>query len=277
MKNFIIVLFVILASLGNNSGAFAQPGLTVMAGIALRPVLEEAAANFKERHKADITFIFGGSGEVLSKLRLTRTGDVFIPASHDYIELALEYKVLEKDSLKTLAYLVPALFVARGNPKNIRNLADLAMPGVKLAFSRPETVAIGLYAAEIVEKSLHRDEIRKNINTNLENVAKTVNAVAVGSADAAFAWRAMATWPSIRCDLVELAADDIKRVASIRAAVTKVCKNNDLAEKFVEYLSSESGSKLFLRHGYTTDLAEVQKLAPVAEIGGEFALPESWK
>lgn len=251
--------------------------IVILAGVASKPVLEEAADIFTSRTGNGVTLIYGGSGDMLSRIRLTGIGDVFMPASHDYMETAASFSLIDEDTCRTMAYLVPAIIVPPGNPAGITCLADLASPGVRIAFPRPESVALGLYAVEIIEKSGKSELFRQNIATYLENAAKVANAVALGTVDAAFGWREMVAWEPGKLEMIALAASEIPRVATIRAAVVKTSSQPEIAASFIEFLSSEEGGKIFARHGYMVSEAEVRQLAPDCRIGGSWELPESWK
>lgn len=278
MKRLILgIFFLLFMSWAINAEPVNEAPLLVLAGVASRPALEEAAALFTERHHVYVSFLYGGSGDMLSKISMTGVGDIFIPASHDYMEMAVSRDLVSSDSCRLLAYLVPALLVTAENPAGIKELADLASPGVKIAFARPENVALGLYAAEIIDRSGLREPVQKNITVFLENAAKVANAVALGSVDAAIGWREMKSWESGRLKVIPLAPSLIYRVASIKAGIVKSCRRQEIAEKFIEFLVSDTGRKIFARHGYLTSEKEIKEMAPNCEIGGTYQLPEHWK
>jgi molybdate transport system substrate-binding protein len=70
---------------------------------------------------------FGGSGAMLSQLSLTGRGDLYLPGSSDFMLRAREQGKVEPETEVRLAYLLPALLVAKGNPKQLHGLADLAL------------------------------------------------------------------------------------------------------------------------------------------------------
>jgi molybdate transport system substrate-binding protein len=77
--------------------------------------------------------------------------------------------------------------VQTGNPKNISTLADLAKPGLKLAIANPESVCVGLYAVEIIEKDMSAAEktaFRANLLNYTDSCDKTATAIALKQVDA---------------------------------------------------------------------------------------------
>ncbi len=63
---------------------------------------------------------FGGSGKVLSQMKLAKQGDLYFPGSSDYMEKAKKDGDVIADTEAIIAYLVPAINVQAGNPKTSR-------------------------------------------------------------------------------------------------------------------------------------------------------------
>src|SRR5512145_216972 len=72
--------------------------LMVFAGSASQPPLEEAAKAFENKTGIPVTLQLGGSGAMLSQIRLTGRGDLYIPGSPDYLELAREQRLVEGEA-----------------------------------------------------------------------------------------------------------------------------------------------------------------------------------
>ena len=137
--------------LGSFEKCHAASSLMVFAGAASKPPAEEAAKAFEARTGVKVDLIFGGSGYVLSQMILGKKGDVYFPGSSDYMELAKKKQAVFPDTEKIIVYLVPAINVQKGNPKNIKTMKDLTRPGLKVAIANPEGVCVGAYAIEIIQ------------------------------------------------------------------------------------------------------------------------------
>ena len=62
--------------------------LELFVGTASKPPTEAAAAAFEQRTGAKLELHFGGSGKMLSDMKLAERGDVYFPGSSDYMEKA---------------------------------------------------------------------------------------------------------------------------------------------------------------------------------------------
>ena len=83
---FLIPIFLILCIIQN---AQSSPDrLLIFAGAASKPATEEAVKIFQEKTGIPVDVIFGGSGFVLSQMKLTRKGDLYFPGSSDFMEIA---------------------------------------------------------------------------------------------------------------------------------------------------------------------------------------------
>ena len=127
--------------------------ILVYAGAASKPATEDAARLYEERTGIKVELVFGGSGYVLSQMKLAREGDIYFPGSSDYMEKAKREGDVFPESEKILVYLVNAINVRPGNPKNIRTLRDLTRSGLRVAIANPKGVCVGAYAVEIIERS----------------------------------------------------------------------------------------------------------------------------
>ena len=252
----------------------AKP-VVVFAGSASQPPLEEAAKAFEEKFGIPITLHLGGSGSMLSQIRLSGQGDLYIPGSPDYMEKAREFDLVDGEETK-LAYLVPAILVPKGNPQQIRTLQDLTRPGVSVGIAEPGSVCVGLYAVEIMQTNNLVDKIRPNLRGQVESCAKAAAMLPLGTVDAVLGWREFATWNPQAMEAILLSPKEVPRLAYIPAARLRHAANPDGAKAFVAYLKSEDGQAIFRKWGYFTEEEDARKLAPEARIGGNYDLPEDW-
>ena len=253
-----------------------QDKINAFCGSASKPAMEEAAQAFTETTGIKVYLNFGGSGTMLSQMKIAKSGDVYIPGSPDYMLMAQRDGLVEPESVKIVAYLVPAILVQGGNPKNIRALSDLASPGIDVGIGNPEAVCVGLYAYEILEYNNLLAEIVPNIVTHAESCSKTASLIVLKSVDAILGWRVFSEWHET-IDVVYLEPEQIPRLSYIPGAISTFAENREGAQKFLDFLVSPRGREIFGRWGYITTEAEAKKFAPNAEIGGEYKLPEMYK
>jgi molybdate transport system substrate-binding protein len=210
-------------------------------------------------------------------MKLSKSGDLYIPGSPDYMVMAERDGVVETESVKIISYLIPVIAVQHGNPKNIRTLSDLALPGIKVGIGNPEAVCLGLYAAEILEYNHLFTEVSKNIITHAESCEKIATLLALKSVDAVIGWHVFHNWEPDNIDVVYLEPEQLPRIAYIPGAISTFTKDKESAQKFLDFLVSSQGQEIFSKWGYIATENEARKYAPKAEIGGEYKLPDTYK
>jgi len=259
-------------------GSASQRELAVFAGSASKPATEEVAARFEEATGARVLLHFGGSGGVLSQMELARRGDVYFPGSSDFLELAKRRGLVDPATEVRVVYLLPAINVARGNPKGIRGLDDLARPGIRVGIARPETVCVGLYGVEALEREGLAGRVRPNVVNYAESCEKTAQMLALGLVDAVLGWDVFDDWDPERIETVPYPPDRVTRIGYIPAAVSAFAREPELARRFLAFLLEPAAQEVFRRRGYLTTLEEARRWArPDTPVGGEYVLPESWR
>ncbi len=249
--------------------------IAVFCGSASKPAMEEAAGVYETETGITVYLNFSGSGTMLSQMKISQSGDLYIPGSPDYMVMAEEDGVVDPDSIQIIAYLVPAILVQPGNPDNIQKLRDLAKPDTKVGIGNPEAVCVGLYAYEILEFNNLLGEVKENIVTHAESCSKTATLVALKSVDAIIGWRVFSEWHDT-INVVYLEPEQIPRISYIPAAVSTYARDKESAAGFIDFLVSPQGQDIFKKHGYLVTEDEARKYAPYARIGGEYTLPPEY-
>jgi len=276
MKRLFLLLFmVVFLPFGGCAGG-EQKIITAFCGSASKPAMEEAAQAFEQETGIKVYLNFSGSGTMLSQMKLSKSGDLYIPGSPDYMVMAEHDGLVETESVKIISYLVPAILIQHGNPKNIQTLSDLARPGIKVGVGNPKAVCVGLYAHEILKYNNLLDEAGKNIVTFGESCSKTASLVALKSVDAVIGWRVFSRWHPDTIDVVYLKPEQIPRLAYIPGAISTFAEDRESAQKFLGFLVSPQGQEIYRKWGYIATESEARNFAPSAEIGGEYRLPETY-
>jgi molybdate transport system substrate-binding protein len=256
------------------------PRLMVFAGSASKPPTQEAAKAFTAKTGIPVDLIFGGSGYVLSQMKLSRQGDLYFPGSSDYMEIAKRQKLVDPSTEKIVVYLVPAINVQKGNPKHIHSLQDLTRPGIRVAIATPDGVCVGAYAVEILEKNFtpqQKRAFRKNLVNYTASCSKTANAVSLRQVDAVIGWRVFGHWNPKRIETIPLKSDQLVRIGYIPIAVSRFSKHPKLARKFINFLLSPQGQKIFVKYHYFASPQEAFRwIGAKKPVGGEYKVPKGW-
>lgn len=265
------------AQASSDSLPFAGRTLVAFVGSASQPPTEAATRAFEARSGARVELHFGGSGEMLARMKVAAQGDLYFPGSSDYIELAKREGLVDPATETRIAYLVPAINVQKGNPKEIRSLEDLARPGVRVAIARPDTVCVGLYAVEVLERAGLAARVRPNIVTHTESCAKTAQIVALGQVDAVLGWDVFEHWDPEKIETVDLPAEAVPRIGFLPAAIATSCRDPELARAYLDFLTSDEARAIFQRWSYLTSVEEARRhTLQDTPVGGEWPLPDGW-
>lgn len=163
--------------------------LFVYCAAGLRAPMEAVARQYEQEFGARVEIQYGGSGTLLSNLRVAGKGDLFLAGDSGYIDQARDRELV--DEAIPLARQRPVLAVAKGNPKGIRVLEDLLRTDVKAALANPEAASIGALTQRLFEKRNAWSQVKEA--TAQRGVFKpTVNEIAndlkLKTADAGVVW-----------------------------------------------------------------------------------------
>ncbi|MEW5782020.1 MAG: molybdate ABC transporter substrate-binding protein [Pseudomonadota bacterium] len=260
--------------------AAAGESLLIFAGAATVPPTTEAAKAFEQTTGAKVDVVFGGSGYVLSQMKLAKQGDLYFPGSSDYMEIAKREGFVLPETEKIIVYVVPAINVQKGNPHHIQGLKDLLKPGLRVAIANPEGVCVGTYAVEIFEKELtppEREQLKANIKNYTGSCEQTATAISLKLADAVIGWRVFQYWDPQRIETIPLPAAQIPRIGYIPIAISKYSKNPKLAQQFIDFVTGPEGQAIYAKYSYFADPQSAFKwLGAVKPVGGEYVVPKEW-
>lgn len=254
----------------------AAETLTAFIGAASKPPMEEINALFSQKHGIEVAAQYGGSGEMLSQMKMSGKGDIYLPGSPDFMESAQKEGLIDPTTIRIMAYLIPAINVQRGNPKNIQTLKDLARKDVDLVIANPRTVCVGLYAVEVLEANGLSSLLKPKIKSYTESCARTANIIALGGTDAVIGWEVFEHWNPDRIQTILLKPEEIPAISYIPIAVSTLSQEKDVAASYLAFVTSPEGKAIFQKWGYLTEEAQAKKYAPHATIGGTYVLPEGW-
>jgi len=246
---------MLILALAGSTLIFAQANrkqkeIHVFAGAANTPPLTEAAKLYEKRYGVKVRLTFGGSGVVLSQMKLARKGDVYVPGSDDYMEKAIKESIVDPKSVRVICWLVPTINVPKDNPKGIKSLHDLVKPGVRVAIAVPGSVCLGDVAKEILERAGLWEKIQPNIVMQAKDCADLASQIKLKTVDAIIGWDVFAFWyPDTPMRNIPIPSE-ILRVRNIPAGVTVFASDKKEAQRFVNFLASKEGKHCYAQCGY---------------------------
>jgi molybdate transport system substrate-binding protein len=218
--------------------AFAAAAATVFAAASLANVFPQIDRTPR--------YSFGGSDQLALQIRQGAPADVFAAASAKLPELLYRDGLVSKPvvfATNRLAVLVP-----RSNPGKIRSVYDLRRSGLRIVIG-DRTVPIGSYTRQLLDSMGITDEVMKNVVSQETDVKGIVAKVALGEADAGFAYVTDAKPVAKRVRLVSLpqwAQPPIR----YELAVLKSAAHPAAARAFVQRVLSKRGRLMLARAGF---------------------------
>lgn len=210
--------------------------------------LKKSFTDIGEQFKADnpgtsIEFNFAGSSDLVTQLTQGATADVFASADATTMDKAAQAGLLAGDPVNFASNTV-VIAVAPGNPKNIASLADLNRPGQNVVLCAPQ-VPCGSTTQKIEDAT----GIQLNPVSEESSVTDVLNKVTSGQADAGLVYVTDATGAGDKVAVIKFPeAADAVNIYPI--AVLESAPQADLARKFVDMVSAESGQKILDQAGF---------------------------
>lgn len=232
-------------------------GIFIQCAAGMRNPVTEMAAEFEKLHGVKVQLNFEGSNKLLSQLKLTRKGDVYVAGDADYIAMAAKEGLIKTN--QAVCYFVPVILVKKGNPKGITSLSDMTRSGVKIAHGDEKAAAVGRIIAKLLElNGVERSAWDKNVVMTTPTVNELGVAIKLGTIDATVVWDAIAKDFKDVGDVVPL--DLQKNVCpEVEVALLTGAENMTGAAAFIEFMTSKRGREILSKQGYLIDRPEAKK------------------
>jgi molybdate transport system substrate-binding protein len=228
--------------------------LLLYCAAGIRPPVAELVEVFGRERGVKIVTDYAGSEVLLSKIKLTRLGDLYMPGDKHYIEQAARENMILSD--RSVCHWVPAILVQKGNPKNISGLEDLLSPRLKLGLGDPNACAIGRVSQHIFARNnIAWQDVKKNLTYQSLTVNELGMQIQAGSLDAVIVWDAMARYYREHGDQVSIAPEK-NVISTVDIGVLTFTRHRELAVEFLDFVVSEQGRAIFRKHNYRTEPPE---------------------
>ncbi|TVS08800.1 MAG: hypothetical protein EA424_28150 [Planctomycetaceae bacterium] len=227
----------------------------LVCGTSMAAPMEELIAVFQRQENINVEAIYGASDRMMEQLAAAPdAADLFLPGEPSYVERAKAAGLV--DRVEVVAWLVPAILVRAGNPREIGSLADLARPGLRVAMPAPASRArgcrlraLGRVMAPLLENhGLTPDDIEPNVVFRGTTGHELGSAVELGRADAAMLWDVVAR----RYASTEVVSipEDRNLPVPVKLGVLAHARRNTAARAFLEFLHTQTAREILHRHHY---------------------------
>jgi molybdate transport system substrate-binding protein len=237
----------------------ATGDLTVFAAASLTDAFKEIGTAFEAANPGSkVAFNFGASSQLRTQLEQGAAADVFASADQAQMDRAKEANTIQGAD-RPFARNRLVVISPKDNPGQIRELKDLARPGLKLVTAAPE-VPIGVYTQNMLDKmgqdpafgAEFKDRVNANIVSREPNVRQVVAKINLGEADGAVVYSSDVT-PDVAPNLGTLEVPDpLNTLATYPIAVVRGTANAAGAEAFISYVLSPPGQAALKKWGFIT-------------------------
>jgi molybdate transport system substrate-binding protein len=189
---------------------------------------------------------FAGSDQLAFQIQQGAPADIFAAASPRYTELLYQQGIVEKPiqfATNTLVLIVP-----KANPAGIHTVNDLTKPGVKIVIG-DAAVPVGSYTRTVLKNLGITDAVMKNVVSDETDVRNVLAKVALGEADAGFAYITDAKAVRGKVGVISIRASAKPQVI-YEAAVVKASKFKQADYAFLTRLIRPAGQKLLESFGF---------------------------
>lgn len=233
--------------------------LTIFAAASLTDAFIEIGQKFELYNPGvKVVFNFAGSQVLAQQLNQGAAADVFASANVAQMNAAANTGRVSASQIfarNRLIVVYPA-----SNPGQIRELKDLARPGLQLVIAA-KSVPVGQYALDFLDKASadpafgasFKADVLKNVVSYEENVKAVLAKVALGEADAGIVYTtdvpASDALPVKRLYI----PDPLNTVATYPMAVVNDSANLYWARGFVRFVLSPDGQLILSKYGFITN------------------------
>ena len=225
----------------------ARPQITVYAAASLTNVFP--AIDKTEKYS------FGGSNTLAAQITQGAPADVFASAN-----MTLPIQLFQKGlcskpvvfTRNTLVIAVPA-----SNPAHIRNIYDLAKPGVTIDIAA-KGVPVGSYTLQVLKNMNLSGAVLKNVVSQETDVREVLSKVALGEADAGFVYSTDAKTVPGKVTVIKVPAWAQPKVQYGICVVSHSGDKPD-AKAFIKLVLSTAGQKKLHKFGFLARVKPVAK------------------
>ena len=201
-------------------------------------------------------FNLDGTQNLKTQVENGAYADVFISASNAYTNTLKSEGHFINSSVKPLTTNYVIVILPASNPGNIKTLADLAKPGVKIAIG-DKTVPVGTATYAVLAnlaKSTYSQDWNKSVFSNIVTYETTepgvATKVALSEVDAGLVYESTyTTAPKNTYSAITIPkADNYLQTYTI--GVMQQTKNTGVAQEFEDFMLSSVGQQILKEHGF---------------------------
>jgi molybdate transport system substrate-binding protein len=249
--------------------------LRVFIASSLIHITEDMTTQFEKDNNVKVILNSDSSSTLYTQITSGTPADIFLSADQKWTkQLLTNTPGLLNDRYENFTTNSLQIILAPGNPANIKTIADLAKPGVKLVLAAP-SVPAGSYANTTIWKidstwgnpdspQYITSGIYENFNASIyQNVVSYENSVEqvvgkvslnVGTSDAGIVFVSDGVYGTnmgAQVTFIEIPSD-VNTRGTYGIGVVGSTQHPDIAQKFMDYWLSAAGKELLTQYGFNS-------------------------
>jgi accessory colonization factor AcfC len=224
-----------------------QNNLHVFSAGAVAPPIKKCAEVFEEKSGTEFNFTVNKAEILIEEIAKTREGDLLTCGSEYILDHAQLKGLVLRETRKGLGSRTSAILVQKGNPKKIKSISDLTKEGIHVGVSVSGCLT-GVWD-DLATKAGFTEQIRNNTVAYADGCGELMSFINKKKVDAILGWDAFKNLNMQTMDIAELPKDlQVHRTTAI--GMITFSKNKELAKKFIGFLVSEKGKKIYEEYGW---------------------------
>ena len=220
------------------------PEVTLYSGGVNRLAIEETITKFERREGARVSRVYNGCGILTAQIKAGQRPDAYFACDISFLRPVSDQFFAPTE----VAESGIVLLVAKGNPKGIRSVGDLAQAGLRVGLGNSQQTALGALTENLLRESGVFDAVMVNVKTQTPTADLLVNQMRTGSLDAVVVYEANASQVRDALDVVRLNLPNAKAIQPF--AVGKNSEHRFLMERLLTALRSEESKQKFEAVGF---------------------------
>ncbi len=258
---YLMSLSLLFALLFIESAGLAeeQQDLTVYCGAGLTGALSEIGGIYENSSNMSVKFNFDGVPALRAQIEQGAYADVLVSANLKHMNALKSEGFIDNQTVVIFVRNKVAIIVPNGNPANITGLKDLAVPGVKILMGIKELPA-GDYALQVLDKlaadleygPAFKESVLANVVSQETTVNRVVSKVALGEADAGFAFISDVSPQMVGKVTKILIPDKYNVIGDFPVGVLSQSKYKEEAAAFIDMIMSDEGQAILEKYGFVS-------------------------
>ncbi len=218
--------------------------VNVYAAASLKATYEQIEKDFEaENPDINIEFNFAGSQTLVEQITNGAEADVFASADEKNMNKAIENNIIDGEPTPFVTNVL-TIAVSPGNPKGITDLKSLENPDLKVVIC-----AEGVPCGNATKKVVDATGLKLTPVSEEQAVPDVLGKVTSGEADAGLVYKTDVMGSKGKAEAVDF-PESANAVNTYPIAIVSGSKHKDEAQKFIDYVLSDKGQKIFEDAGF---------------------------